>query len=52
MVENIDFYEVEREGNEITLKFTDLFGDGELYRLPLDDARKLRDAITHLLRMK
>jgi hypothetical protein len=49
MIENVDGYEVARLGETISLRFTDLFGEGEIYYFDLTDARVIRDALTTAL---
>lgn len=48
-MENVDGFLVERHGNEIHLSFFDIFGVGEVYTLPLADARKIMLALEQSL---
>lgn len=45
-MENIDGWEVTWSESECTIKFTDIFGDGELYRFGLEDTLAIRDALS------
>lgn len=48
-VENVDQYQVERDGDVIVIKFMDIFGDGLAFGFPVNDARKIRDALTQVI---
>lgn len=48
-IENVDFFEVWRHGDTVSIKFMDLFDDGVEYMLPVPDAEFLRDALTKIL---
>jgi hypothetical protein len=40
-MENVDGFSVEREGNQIHISFFDIFGTGEVYTFPVEEARKI-----------
>lgn len=48
-IENIDFFEVARDGDQVSIRFMDLFDQGEEYLLSVDDASWLRDALTKVI---
>lgn len=37
------------DDGEIALSFTDVFGDGEIYTFPLEDATRIRDGLTEII---
>jgi len=48
-MENVDGFSVEREGNQIHISFYDILGYGEVYTMPLKDARKIYLALEQML---
>jgi hypothetical protein len=48
-VKNIDRYVVDREGDKISIAFTDLFGAGDKYTVTETDAAELVQAILNAL---
>jgi hypothetical protein len=51
-VKNIDKYVVDREGDKISIAFTDLFGAGDKYTVTETDAAEIANAILHALSAK
>ena len=52
IVKNIDKYVVDREGDKISIAFTDLFGAGDKYTVTETDAAEIANAILHALSAK
>lgn len=52
-MENVDGYEfeVDRDGDRISIKFTDIFGDGEIFWFSIEDIKNIRDDLTIMLSM-
>ena len=48
-MENVDGFSVERIGKDILLSFYDVFGQGEVYQLTLEDAQKVKDALEQFI---
>lgn len=48
-MENVDGFSVERIGKDILLSFFDVFGQGEVYQLTIQDAKKIRDALDQFI---
>lgn len=48
-MENVDGYSVERKGDEVYISFYDIFGMGETYSLPVEDAKKIFQALGQVL---
>ena len=51
-MKNIDRYVVDREGDKISIAFTDLFGAGDKYTVTETDAAELVQAILNALSAK
>lgn len=49
VVENVDGYEITWTDDAVTIKFTDLFGAGEVYLFDKADATAIRDALTRAI---
>lgn len=49
MLTNVEGFEITRDNGVVSLTFTDMFGEGDVYRFPVIDARRIRDALTVLL---
>lgn len=49
MLQNVEGFEITCEAGVVSLSFTDMFGDGDVYRFPIVDARRIRDALDVLL---
>jgi hypothetical protein len=46
---NVDGVEVTWDNDNIYVRFTDLFGDGEQYGFPPDEMERIRDLLTEAL---
>lgn len=50
-MENVDYYDVRRDGNNIVITFFNIVEDGDEYVFPLEDAwklcRSLRQVLNH-----
>lgn len=51
-MKNIDRYVVDREGDKISIAFTDLFGAGDKYTVTETDAAEIVQAILNALSAK
>lgn len=51
-IENVDRFTVERDGDEVLIKFMDMFGNGQCYGFPIRDARKIRNALTRAINQR
>jgi hypothetical protein len=40
-VENVDSYEIQRDGDYINIIFYDIVEDGEVFRFPIKDAKSI-----------
>lgn len=49
MTENVDGFEITWDNDNLYLRFTDVFGDGEQYGFPPEAMEKLRDSISEAL---
>lgn len=49
MIENVEGYEFDCTGDIVTIKFTNLFGEGEEYYFTVDEAKQFMIALALIL---